>query len=86
MFNGRIHEVVAFEETSCLVARVKIRGRDKSVVPVGMTDDTFGYLRLQGIHAVSTEVEKTLTRNLSPISEEKFTKLQNSFRAVNWYK
>jgi hypothetical protein len=92
MFNGRIHEAVAFDVENMMCSAVEINRGQVSATPVG--NSTFGFLRLRGIDALSKDVISLLEKNLSnpyphlPEDELQWAWNQklSKYQEVNWYK
>ena len=92
MFNGRIHEAVAFDVENKTCSAVEINSGKVSVTPVAKS--TFGFLRLRAIDALSKDVISLLKKNLSNpyphLEEDEFQWAWNQklskYLEVNWYK
>ncbi len=84
MFNGKIHEALIIDEINKLASCVEVT--NNKVAPKSLPKNNFGYLKLQGIHSVSNNVEKALYKNLSKASEKKYKKLIAEMSEVNYFK
>jgi len=94
MFNGKIHEALIIDEIkheALIIDEINklascVEVTNNKVAPKSLPKNNFGYLKLQGIHSVSNNVEKALYKNLSKASEKKYKKLIAEMSEVNYFK